>query len=34
MRTDKWYQRRLAQYFDATYYEYEDSIEFFPDPRP
>lgn len=30
--TEKWYQRRLAKYFNDHYYEIEDSAEFYPDP--
>ena len=32
MKTEKWYQRRLAKYFTEHYEQYEDSAEYFPDP--
>lgn len=34
MRTEKWYQRRLVKYFTEHYEQYEDDVEFFPDPAP
>ena len=34
MTTEKWYQRRLAKYFEDHYAQYEDSAEFFNDPAP
>lgn len=34
MRTEKWYQRRLAAYFINHYTQYEDIAEFFADPSP
>lgn len=30
--TDKWYQRRLAKYFEENYGLYEDTAEYFVDP--
>lgn len=32
MKPEKWYQRRLAKYFEEHYEQYEDSAEYFPDP--
>ncbi len=32
MRTDKWYQRRLARYFTEHYEQYEDTAEYWTDP--
>ena len=32
MHTEKWYQRRLAKYFETCYGQYEDVAEFLPDP--
>lgn len=32
MRTEKWYQRRLAKYFTEHYEAYEDNTEYWPDP--
>lgn len=32
MRTEKWYQRRLAKYFEENYEQYEDTAEWFSDP--
>lgn len=32
MRTEKWYQRRLAAYFTEHYAQYEDTTEYWPDP--
>lgn len=29
---EKWYQRRLARYFDKCYSRYEDTVEFYVDP--
>lgn len=29
---EKWYQRRLAKYFEEKYGSYEDVAEFFADP--
>lgn len=34
MKPDKWYQRRLAGYFEKEFGQYEDQAEFFPDPAP
>lgn len=34
MRNEKWYQRRLSQYFDKHYSNLEDDAEFWPDPAP
>lgn len=34
MKNEKWYQRRLAKYFEEHYSEYEDTAEFYPDPAP
>jgi hypothetical protein len=34
MKTEKWYQRRLAKYFTEYYEQYEDTVEFFNDPAP
>lgn len=31
MRTEKWYQRRLAKYFDEHYAQYEDVAEYWND---
>lgn len=31
MRTEKWYQRRLAAYFTEHYAQYEDTVEFWND---
>lgn len=31
-KTDKWYQRRLARYFEENYVQYEDTAEYYPDP--
>lgn len=32
IKSEKWYQRRLAKYFEDHYGEHEDDVEFFPDP--
>lgn len=32
MKTEKWYQRRLAAYFTEHYAQYEDTAEFWNDP--
>lgn len=32
MKPEKWYQRRLAKYFTVHYEQYEDSVEYWPDP--
>lgn len=32
MKTEKWYQRRLAKYFEEHYAQYEDVATFWPDP--
>jgi hypothetical protein len=32
MKPEKWYQRRLAKYFEEHYEQYEDTAEYFPDP--
>ena len=32
MHTHKWYQRRLAKYFDEHYILSCDIVEFYPDP--
>lgn len=32
MRSEKWYQKRLAQYFKDHYFDIEDEIEFYTDP--
>lgn len=32
MKPAKWYQRRLARYFEEAYSEYEDYVEWFNDP--
>ena len=32
MKTEKWYQRRLAAYFTEHYTQYEDTTEFWNDP--
>lgn len=32
MKPEKWYQRRLAKYFEEVYSEYEDYVEWFNDP--
>ena len=34
MKTEKWYQRRLAKHFTEHYEQYEDTAEFFEDPAP
>lgn len=34
MRSSLYYRRRLQRYFNEHYKEYEDSIEFYPDPAP
>lgn len=34
MKSEKWYQRRLAKYFEEHYSEYEDIAEFYTDPAP
>lgn len=31
---EKWYQRRLAAYFEKHYSKYEDSAEYWNDPSP
>lgn len=30
--TEKWYQRRLAKYFEDCYWSYEDSANYYTDP--
>lgn len=32
MKTEKWYQRRLAKYFTEHYGQYEDTAEYWNDP--
>lgn len=32
MKSRRWYQRRLAAYFDTHYIQYEDTAEFWNDP--
>lgn len=32
MKTEKWYQRRLAKYFTEHYAQYEDTTTYWPDP--
>ena len=32
MKPEKWYQRRLAKYFEENYAKYEDAAEYYPDP--
>lgn len=32
MKPEKWYQRRLAKYFTEHYAQYEDTVEYYPDP--
>lgn len=32
MKSDKWYQRRLAKYFTEHYEQYEDVAEYWNDP--
>lgn len=32
MKNEKWYQRRLAKYFDEHYEQYEDTATYWPDP--
>lgn len=32
MRTEKWYQRRLARYFTEHYEQFEDAAEYWTDP--
>lgn len=32
MKPEKWYQRRLAKYFTEHYEQYEDTVEYWPDP--
>ena len=32
MKTEKWYQRRLAKYFTEHYVQYEDTVEYWDDP--
>ena len=32
MKTEKWYQRRLAKYFTEHYEQYEDAADYWPDP--
>ena len=34
MKSEKWYQRRLAKYFEDNYVEYEDTAEYWNDPAP
>ena len=34
MRPEKWYQRRLAKYFEEHYIGYDDSAEYWDDPAP
>lgn len=34
MKTEKWYQRRLAKFFTEHYEPYEDTVEFWNDPTP
>ena len=34
MRSSLYYRRRLQRYFDEHYKEYEEQIEFYPDPAP
>lgn len=31
--TEKWYQRRLAKYFENHYWSYEDSANYYTDPN-
>lgn len=33
-KPEKWYQRRLAAYFEKHYHEYEDAAEYWNDPAP
>ena len=33
MRTEKWYQRRLAKYFEDNYNDYVEGSEWFVNPR-
>ncbi len=33
-KPEKWYQRRLAAYFEKHYSRYEDSAEYWIDPAP
>ena len=32
MKTEKWYQRRLAAYFTEHYSQYEDTAEYWSEP--
>ena len=34
MKPEKWYQRRLAGYFEKHFAKYEDSAEYWNDPAP
>ena len=34
MKSEKWYQRRLAKYFEEHFSKYEDVAEFYTDPAP
>lgn len=34
MKKEKWYQTRLARYFEENYGEYEDSAAFYNNPAP
>ena len=34
MKTDRWYHRRLMEYFTEHYVEYEDTAGWFNDPAP
>lgn len=34
MKSEKWYQCRLARYFEEHYSQYEDVAEFWNDPAP
>lgn len=33
-KPEKWFQRRLAAYFEKHYSEYEDRVEYWNDPAP
>lgn len=34
MKVDRWYQRRLAKYFEEHYMKYEDTAGWWNDPAP
>lgn len=34
MRTASYYRRQMQRYFDDHYKQYEEHVEFYPDPAP